>query len=148
MSIPTRLSTVVARQASRQTLPAARAPLAVQQQKRTRADASTSHAEFNSPFTRGTSGKKDTTVIPSFKKYRSGNETSNKVFQYFMVGAFGGLSALGAKNTVQGRSQRMQNITAGRAGRRIGGTITEILTIRRLPGQHVRFRRRPGPGQG
>jgi len=105
MSLPTRLSTVVSRQAARQTLPAVRsAPLGAQQQKRTRADASTSHAEFNSPFTRGTSGKKDTTVIPSFKKYRSGNETSNKVFQYFMVGAFGGLSALGAKNTVQGRS--------------------------------------------
>jgi hypothetical protein len=65
-----------------------------------------------------------------------------------MVGAFGGLSALGAKNTVQGRSQWMQNITTGRAGRRIGGTITAILTIHRLPGQHVRFRRRPGPGQG
>jgi ubiquinol-cytochrome c reductase iron-sulfur subunit len=107
MSIPTRLSSVVARQASRQTLPAARAPLAVQQQRRTRADASTSHAEFNSPFTRGTSGQKDTTVIPSFKKYKNGNETSNKVFQYFMVGALGGLSALGAKNTVQGRSSRI-----------------------------------------
>lgn len=108
MSLSTRLSTAVGRQAARQTLPTARAaPLTVQQQqKRTLADASTSHAEFNSPFTRGTSGKKDTTVIPSFKKYRSGNETNNKVFQYFMVGAFGGLSALGAKNTVQGRSTR------------------------------------------
>lgn len=105
MSLPTRLSTAVSRQATRQTLPAVRsAPVAVQQQKRTRADASTSHAEFNSPFTRGTSGKRDTTVIPSFKKYRSGNETNNKVFQYFMVGTFGGLSALGAKNTVQGMS--------------------------------------------
>jgi ubiquinol-cytochrome c reductase iron-sulfur subunit len=82
MSIPTRLSSVVARQASRQTLPAARAPLAVQQQKRTRADASTSHAEFKSPFTRGTGNSKDTTVIPSFKKYKNGNETTNKVFQY------------------------------------------------------------------
>jgi ubiquinol-cytochrome c reductase iron-sulfur subunit len=116
MSLPTRLSTVVSRQAARQTLPAVRAPLAVQQQKRTRADASTSHAEFNSPFTRGTSGKKDTTVIPSFKKYRSGNETSNKVFQYFMVGAFGGLSALGAKNTVQGRSLRIAGYAIGEAG--------------------------------
>jgi ubiquinol-cytochrome c reductase iron-sulfur subunit len=108
MSLPTRLSTVVSRQAARQTLPAARAPLAVQQQKRTRAD--------DSPFTRGTSGKKDTTVIPSFKKYRSGNETSNKVFQYFMVGAFGGLSALGAKNTVQGRSLRTAGHAIGHAG--------------------------------
>jgi hypothetical protein len=150
MSLPTRLSTVVSRQAARQTLPAVRsAPLAVQQQKRTRADASTSHAEFNSPFTRGTSGKKDTTVIPSFKKYRSGNETNNKVFQYFMVGAFGGLSALGAKNTVQGRSLRNSGLydqTSRLRNGRIGRI--EILTTARLPGQHVRLRRRPRPGQG
>jgi ubiquinol-cytochrome c reductase iron-sulfur subunit len=62
---------------------------------------STSHAHFQSPFHRGTGEKPDTTVIPSFKNYRAGNETGNKVFQYFMVGAFGGLSALGAKDTVQ-----------------------------------------------
>ena len=31
------------------------------------------------------------------------NETSNKTFQYFMVGAMGLLSAAGAKATVQGR---------------------------------------------
>lgn len=125
MSLPTRLSTVVSRQAARQTLPAVRAaPLGLQQQQRTRADASTSHAEFNSPFSRGTSGKKDTTVIPSFKKYRSSTgETGNKVFQYFMVGALGGLSALGAKNTVQGRSSRMHAIEAGSAGYGLVGCI-------------------------
>ena len=109
MSLSTRLSTAVGRQAARQTLPTARAaPLTVQQQqKRTLADASTSHAEFNSPFTRGTSGKKDTTVIPSFKKYRAGNETSNKVFQYFMVGTMGAITAAGAKSTVQGTLRKV-----------------------------------------
>lgn len=66
-------------------------------------DASTSHAEFKSPFHRGSSNKPDTTNIPSFKSYRNkGSETSNKMFQYFMVGTMGGISALGAKNTVQG----------------------------------------------
>lgn len=147
MSVPTRLSTAISRQAARQTLPAVRAaPLGVQQQKRTRADASTSHAEFNSPFTRGTSGKKDTTVIPSFKKYRSGSETNNKVFQYFMVGAFGGLSALGAKNTVQGRSTWISGCASESASRRMAGWGILVLTAPRLPGQHVRFRRRPRPG--
>ena len=59
------------------------------------ADASTSHAQWNSPFSRGTSGAQDTTKIPSFKNYRGGSETSNKVFQYFMVGSLGGISAFG-----------------------------------------------------
>merc|ERR1712230_279705 len=58
-------------------------------------------AAFQSPFHRGESSHQDTTVIPSFKKYRGGSEASNKMFSYFMVGAFGGLSALGAKDTVQ-----------------------------------------------
>ena len=93
-------STTLVRHAARQQLPALRTSAAAMQ-KRNRADASTSHAEFISPFHRGTHNQKDSTVIPSFKKYRSGSETTNKVFQYFMVGAFGGLSALGAKDTVQ-----------------------------------------------
>ncbi|QIW99344.1 hypothetical protein AMS68_004862 [Peltaster fructicola] len=103
MSVPSRLSTAVARQSARQTLPAVR-PAAAVQQRRSRADfadASTSHAEWTSPFSRGSSGKKDTTVIPDFKKYKNKSEAPSKMFQYFMVGAFGGLSALGAKDTVQ-----------------------------------------------
>ena len=82
--------------------PALRSPAAALVQQRNVSDASTSHAAFKSPFTRGTDGHQDTTVIPSFGKYKGGNETGNKMFQYFMVGAFGGLSAMGAKNTVQG----------------------------------------------
>jgi ubiquinol-cytochrome c reductase iron-sulfur subunit len=102
-----RISSAVARQAARQsTAPTARtaAPLAVNQQQRNYADASTSHHSFQSPFTRGTTGHKDTTVIPSWGGYKKGGETTNKVFQYFMIGTMGGLSALGAKNTVQGMS--------------------------------------------
>ncbi len=84
--------------------PALRSPAAalVQQQQRNVSDASTSHSNFTSPFHRGTGNQQDTTVIPSFGKYKAGSETGNKMFQYFMVGAFGGLSAMGAKNTVQG----------------------------------------------
>ena len=73
---------------------------AVVQQKRY--DASTSHAVFSSPFHRGKGEQQDTTAIPSFKKYRAGGQEINgKIFQYFMVGALGGISALGAKETVQ-----------------------------------------------
>lgn len=101
----TKAATTVARTLPRQTLPATRsaaATLVNHPQQRNLADASTSHAAFKSPFTRGTGGEQDTTVIPSFAKYKKGSETGNKMFQYFMVGAFGGLSAMGAKNTVQG----------------------------------------------
>ena len=50
-----------------------------------------------------------TTRVPSFGKYMSNRgETSNKTFQYFMVGSMGLLAAAGAKATVQGElhSQR------------------------------------------
>lgn len=84
-------------------LPALRQSAAVVQRRNladSNYDASTSHAVFESPFHRGKSSHQDTTVIPSFKKYRAGSESGNKLFSYFMVGAFGGLSALGAKDTV------------------------------------------------
>jgi len=57
---------------------------------------------FQSPF----KNKDDnpTTKIPSFANYMSKKgETSNKTFQYFMVGGMGLLTAAGAKATVQGR---------------------------------------------
>jgi ubiquinol-cytochrome c reductase iron-sulfur subunit len=60
---------------------------------------SASASSFDSPF----KGSNDSTKIPSFAAYRNkGGETGPKVFQYFMVGTMGALSALGAKNTVQG----------------------------------------------
>jgi len=42
-----------------------------------------------------------TTKIPDFSKYRGGNAQGNKLFQYFMVGTMGALTAAGAKATVQ-----------------------------------------------
>lgn len=74
-------------------------------QKRGKADHfdSTTASSYSSPF-RGTSNHKDTTAIPSFKAYRnSGGETQSKVFQYFMVGSLGAVTAMGAKATVQGK---------------------------------------------
>lgn len=103
MSVPSRLSTAVARQATR--LPAVRQTAAVAQQKRSLADASTSSAPFTSPFTRG-SGRQDTTAIPDFSKYKNSGAGGSKLFSYFMVGAFGGLSAMGAQETVQSESGR------------------------------------------
>lgn len=59
-----------------------------------RADAASS---FESPF-----GKPDTNKIPDFSHYRSKNSGSGLLFQYFMVGTMGALTAAGAKATVQG----------------------------------------------
>jgi len=92
------------RQTARQQL-AVRASVASSVQKRNASDdlKSTTASSYTSPF-RGISDHLDTTKIPSFKKYRNqGGENSGKVFQYFMVGTMGAVSAMGAKNTVQGR---------------------------------------------
>ena len=59
---------------------------------------------FDSPFK---GAENPTTNIPSFKNYMSKKgETSNKTFQYFMVGSMGLLAAAGAKATVQGEWHR------------------------------------------
>jgi len=58
--------------------------------------------KMESPFR--SSDETPTTKIPDFKKYMSKKgETSNKTFQYFMVGGMGLLAAAGAKATVQGK---------------------------------------------
>merc|ERR1712098_287424 len=58
-----------------------------------------STSSFDSPFR---SNKVDSNKIPSFKAYRAKfPEVSNRVFQYFMVGSMGLLTAAGAKATVQ-----------------------------------------------
>ncbi|KAI9667592.1 MAG: hsp70 nucleotide exchange factor fes1 [Bathelium mastoideum] len=83
----------------RQQLPSISASSAIVQQKRNLAEVSQT-SSFDSPF-KG-AGSSSTANIPDFSKYRSrSSQTSNKVFQYFMVGAFGGVTALGAKATVQ-----------------------------------------------
>lgn len=94
----------LARTCTRAQVPSAiRASAAAVVHQQRRGDATSS---FDSPF-KGM-GASPTTKIPSFAKYRSsGGESGNKVFQYFMVGTMGAISALGAKATVQGtwRSQ-------------------------------------------
>lgn len=73
-------------------------------QTRGRADMPAPSASYNSPIS------SESTKIPSFKKYRnSGGETPAKVFQYFMVGTMGAVTALGAKNTVQGENEPTKN---------------------------------------
>jgi ubiquinol-cytochrome c reductase iron-sulfur subunit len=65
----------------------------------TKRDATTS--SFDSPF-KGMGGDASS-KIPDFSHYRSKQGTnSNLVFQYFMVGTMGALTAAGAKATVQG----------------------------------------------
>lgn len=100
MSLMASPARALVRQCARQQLPALRTSSAAMQ-KRSKAD-STTASSYTSPF-RGTSDHKDTTAIPSFKAYKSkGGETQMKVFQYFMVGSMGAVTALGAKATVQG----------------------------------------------
>ncbi|CAF9929403.1 MAG: hsp70 nucleotide exchange factor fes1 [Gomphillus americanus] len=54
-------------------------------------------ASYTSPFE-----KRDTTNTPGWGKYASKKpELSNRMFQYFLAGTFGGLAAVGAKSTVQ-----------------------------------------------
>ena len=79
-----------------------------QQQRRTKASAVDQVSgqydrtpTFDSPFKNNENNP--TTKIPSFKNYMSKRpESSNKTFQYFMVGGMGLLAAAGAKATVQG----------------------------------------------
>ncbi|OJJ50807.1 hypothetical protein ASPZODRAFT_86426 [Penicilliopsis zonata CBS 506.65] len=88
-------SSSLLRSCARQQVPAARAALASCQQQRGVADAS-SKATFASPF------DNSTTKIPNFGKYASSKSPrSNQVFSYFVAGAMGLGSAVGAKATVQ-----------------------------------------------
>jgi hypothetical protein len=57
---------------------------------------------FDSPF-RGEGSARESTKIPDFSHYKTkSSENSNLMFQYFMVGTMGALTAAGAKATVQG----------------------------------------------
>lgn len=67
------------------------------------ASTSKTNSTFDSPFHRSGGTMRDTHDIPSFGHYKSGrDEVTNRVFQYFMVGTFGAITAMGAKATVQG----------------------------------------------
>lgn len=84
--------------------------VAAAQQRRCKADIVERHSgeydqtpRFESPFKNRDDNP--TTKIPSFANYMSKKgETSNKTFQYFMVGGMGLLAAAGAKATVQGEN--------------------------------------------
>ncbi|KAI9857619.1 MAG: hsp70 nucleotide exchange factor fes1 [Vezdaea acicularis] len=85
----------------RQQLPAVRASTVSLQQQRGKASEVSATSSFESPF-RGVGSSQQTTNIPDFSKYRSKRgQDGNKVFQYFMVGTMGLLSAAGAKATIQ-----------------------------------------------
>lgn len=63
-------------------------------------DSATTWTSYSSPF-KGSETKGG--QVPDFGKYTSGNnEGKNKLFQYFMVGGMGAITAAGAKSTVQG----------------------------------------------
>ncbi|MCJ1409255.1 hsp70 nucleotide exchange factor fes1 [Ptychographa xylographoides] len=88
----------VLRVCARHRLPTIRATSVVSQQ-RGKASHADMKASFDSPFK---TVEEDSTKIPNFSKYMSSKpQTSNKVFQYFMVGTMGALTAAGAKATVQ-----------------------------------------------
>lgn len=101
MSLSSASSTLL-RACARQQLPTTRAAVASCQQRRGLSEASKS-SSFDSPF--GNSHEYQSTLkIPSFSKYASNKPPrSNQVFSYFMAGALGLGSAVGAKATVQGR---------------------------------------------
>lgn len=89
-----------------------------------------SASSFDSPF----KGSPESTKIPSFAAYRNkGGETGPKVFQYFMVGTMGALSALGAKATVQGTP------THARDGGKWRQTQQESRDVRRLEARKINW---------
>lgn len=70
--------------------------------------------DFDSPYHRSGGTSRTTTDIPDWSKYKSGkDELTNRVFQYFMVGSFGAITAMGAKATVQGMLFRSCRVHAG-----------------------------------
>ena len=80
------------RSAGSQLSPAVRASAASAMQTR-------HESSYSSPFR--------STAIPSFAKYRNnGGEMSTKTFQYFLAGTMGAVTAMGAKNVVQGTESK------------------------------------------
>ncbi|KAF2403650.1 ubiquinol-cytochrome c reductase-like protein iron-sulfur subunit [Trichodelitschia bisporula] len=92
----TSTASTLVRSCARQQLPSVlRASSAVAQKRHISEVSQTS--SFDSPFK-----AHRTTEIPSFAHYKSsGGENGGKLFQYFMVGTMGAVSAMGAKATVQ-----------------------------------------------
>lgn len=143
----------VLRTCARHQLPALRAA-SVAGQRRNRASAVERSAgeydrtpSFDSPFRNP--DVSPSTKIPSFKNYMSKKgETSNKTFQYFMVGSMGLLAAAGAKATVQGRSIYQQSeLSMMENDRLLSGSAANVGFVR-FPGQHGRICRCAGASKG
>ncbi len=108
MAALTPKASALLRSCARQQLPILRAS-SVATQRRGKASPAVEQASgevdrtptFQSPFR--DLDAKPTTMIPDFSKYKSSRGgTTNKTFQYFMVGTMGLLTAAGAKATVEG----------------------------------------------
>lgn len=77
-----------------------------------RADATSS--SYESPF----KGERTTTKVPDFSHYASkASPTKNLAYQYFIVGGFGAITAMGAKSTIQGE-HKMRAFGLGAVSRR------------------------------
>lgn len=62
-----------------------------------------SDSTYESPFR----GSQSTTKVPDFSHYAAKNGANkNLMYQYFMVGALGTITAAGAKSTIQGEPRR------------------------------------------
>ena len=108
MRPPTRLASIALRTWTKHPLPRSSAPaipiIASQSRAASTTGETTTASSFDSPFGRTQEEAPSTTKVPDFSRYMSKRDgTSNRVFQYFMVGTMGLLSAAGAKATVQGK---------------------------------------------
>ncbi|CAN8102709.1 unnamed protein product [Discula destructiva] len=69
-----------------------------------RADAASS--SYESPF----KGERSTTRVPDFSHYASkGSPNKNLMYQYFIIGGFGAITAMGAKSTI---TEFLKNMSA------------------------------------
>lgn len=77
-----------------------------------------SDSTYESPFR----GAQSTTKVPDFSHYAAKNGANkNLMYQYFMVGAMGTITAAGAKSTIQGEPRRAasgRECVLGGGGRR------------------------------
>lgn len=63
------------------------------------------HGEVSSTYKSPFTGTQKSTQVPNFGHYMAKRSPStNMLFQYFMVGTMGAISAAGAKSTIQGES--------------------------------------------
>jgi hypothetical protein len=119
MRPPTRLASTALRTWTKHPLPRSSVPAIPVTASQSRAASTTgataaAGSSFESPFGRSNEEAPSTTKIPDFSHYMSRNDgTTNRVFQYFMVGSMGLLAAAGAKATVQGKRESITKWAVG-----------------------------------